>query len=127
MKIGTIYRHFHFLDKDPAIDALRTIVRNNEHLTNGAAAAITGVSATTFHNWFEGPTRRPSNATATQVAAALGCVRRDELTKTGQVIVGYVKVRDLDLKKEREKMADWLLKQHGPKKKKRRKKANGHG
>jgi hypothetical protein len=127
MKVN-IYRNYRFVDKDPIIDALRTVVKSEQHLTNGAASAISGVAPTTFHGWFDGATRRPNNATSTQVAAALGYVRRDELTRDGQVVVGYVRVRDLDLKKEREKMADWILKQRGPKKKRaRRKKANGGG
>jgi hypothetical protein len=125
MKVN-IYRNYRFVDKDPIIDALRTVLKSEEHLTNGAASAISGVAATTFHGWFDGATRRPNNATSTQAAAALGYVRRDEMRPDGQVVVGYVKTRELDLKKEREKMADWLLKQRGPKKKRaQRKKGNG--
>jgi hypothetical protein len=123
-----IYRNYRFIDKDPMIDALRTVVKSENHLTDGAASAITGVSPTTFHNWFDGGTRRPQNATATQAAAALGYVRRDELGRDGQVHIGYVRVRDLDYQKEREKQADWILAQRGPKKKRkpRKKATNGH-
>ena len=120
-----IYRNYRFIDKDPIIDALRTVIKAEEHLNNNAAAQITGVSPTTFHGWFDGATRRPNNATSTQAAAALGYVRRDEMSKDGQVTVGYVKIRDIDPVKEREKMADWILKQRGPKKKRMRKKTNG--
>jgi len=125
MQVG-VYRHYNFVDKDPMIDALRTVVKAENHLTDGRASAISGVSTTTFHNWFEGTTRRPQNATATQVAAALGYVRRDELDSRGHVHVGFVRVRDLDYQKEIEKQADWLLKQRGPKKKRKRK-PNGNG
>ena len=125
MKVS-IYRNYRFIDKDPTIDAMRTIIKSEEKLTNGAASAITGVAATTFAGWFDGATRRPNNATLTQAAAALGYVRRDEMKTDGQVVVGYVKARTLDYRKEREKQADWLLKQRGPKKRVRRKrKVNG--
>lgn len=122
----TIYRNYRFRDKDQIIDALRTVIKAEEHLTNGAASAITGVSATTFHGWFDGTTRRPNNATSTQAAAALGYVRRDEMRPDGQVIAGYIKARDIDPKKEREKMADWLLRHRGPKRKRAKRKTNGH-
>jgi len=121
----TIYRNYRFLDKDPLIDALKTVVRSEQHLTNGRAAAITGVSNTTFHNWFEGGTRRPQNATACQAAAGLGYVRRDELKANGEVVVGFVKARDLDYAREIEKQATWLIKHGGKPKKRRIKKANG--
>jgi hypothetical protein len=125
-RIG-IYRNYRWVDKDPLIDALRTVCQD-EGLTNYEAHCITGISTTTFKGWFDGETRRPQNATATQAAAALGYVRRDELRHDGTVVVGYVKARKLDYKKEREKQADWILDQRGPKpKRKRTKKANGHG
>lgn len=127
-KLFNLYRNFSFIDKDPSIDAARQVIRAEEHLTNGRAAAITGLSATTFYSWFEGGTRRPQNASLTQAMAALGRVRRDELGRDGQVHIGYVKVRDLDYQREIEKQADWLLKQRGPKPKRKRKaKGNGHG
>ena len=119
MKIN-VYRNYVWIDKDPIVDALRTICQD-EKLTNYEAAAITGVSVTTFANWFEGPTQRPMNATSTQVAAALGYVRRDELKSDGTVTVGYVKARKVDYKSEREKQADWLLKNRQPARQRRKK------
>ena len=126
MKVS-IYRNYRFIDKDPLIDALRTVVKSKEKLTNGAASAITGIAAGTFDNWFDGDTRRPQNASSTQVAAALGYVRRDEMRPDGQVVPGYIKVRDIDPKEERKKMADFLLRHSQRKPRKRKKKANGHG
>ena len=117
MRVG-FYRNYNFIDKDPIIDALRTVVQD-ENLSDYAAEQISGVSATTFKNWFRGPTRRPNNATATQVAAAFGYVRRDRMDARGNVVVAYEKVRTIDQQKEREKQANWLLK-HGRKKKKRK-------
>jgi hypothetical protein len=120
----TIYRNYRFIDKDPIIDALRTVVKSNEKLTNGRAATITGVAAGTLENWFDGGTRKPQNATVTQVSASLGYVRRDELKPDGQVVVGFVKARRYDYAKEIEKQADWLLKQ-GKKKRPTKRKTNG--
>jgi len=123
-----VYRNIRWLnDQDPMVDALRTVVKAENHLSDNMAHQITGVSTTTFANWFNGKTRCPQNATATQAAAALGYVRRDELTRDGHVVVGYVRARSLDYAKEIEKQADWLIKQHGPKKKRpRKKKTNRH-
>jgi len=114
-----VYRNYRFIDKDPIIDAIKTVVKTDEQLKDNQAAAITGVSPTTFAGWFEGGTRRPQNATVSQVAAGLGYVRRDSLNADGTVTVGFVKARKLDYKEEREKQADWLLKQ-GRKTKKRK-------
>jgi hypothetical protein len=118
-----IYRNYRFIDKDPILDAAKTMVRNDEKLSNGRAERITGVTATTFGGWFDGGTRRPQNATITQAAAALGYVRRDELKPDGQVVVGFIKARNtkLDFEKEIEKQADWLLKQGLKKKRTTRK------
>jgi hypothetical protein len=122
-----IYRNYRFIDKDPILDAARTMVRNDERLSNSRAEAITGVTATTFSNWFDGSTRRPQNATITQAAAALGYVRRDEIRADGQVVVGFVKFHGfkLDFEKEIEKQANWILKQGLKKKRPRKKKPNG--
>jgi hypothetical protein len=124
----TVYRNFRWsTEQDPSVDAMRTMIKAENHLTDGRASAITGISAATFTAWFSGKTKRPQNATLTQASAALGYVRRDELDRNGQVHIGYVRARDLDYEREIEKQADFLLK-HGRKKKKRTKrKTNGHG
>ena len=123
-KVDITYRNIAWIDrKDPSIFAVKTVIRSENGLSNSRASAITGVAATTLSNWFDGKTRCPQNATITQVTAALGYVRRDELDKHGKVHVGFVRARDLDYDREIEKQADWLLKQ-GRRKKKR--KPNGH-
>lgn len=121
-----VYRNYNFIDKDPICDAMRTIIRSDEHLNNNQVHQITGVASQTIDGWLDGATRRPQNATISQVTAALGYVRRDTLDKNGAVQVRFVKVRELDFADEIEKQADWYLK-HGGKKKpaKRRKKGNG--
>lgn len=121
-----IYRTYRFIDKDPIIDAVRTVVET-EKLKNQFVHELSGVAATTLHNWFDGPTKKPNNATTCAVTAALGYVRRDRLRPDGTLEIGYVKARDYDYVKERDKAATWLLRQNSAKKRKpRKKKGNGH-
>lgn len=124
-----IYRNYRWIDKDPIIDAVRTVVRSDLKMKNSMVHAISGVATATLDNWFDGGTRRPQNSTITQVTAALGYARHDELRPDGTVVVGFRRVTSLDWKKETAKQADWMLKHAQPKKKRTRKKAksNGHG
>lgn len=68
---GFTYRSYSFVDKDPVIDRLRTMVQR-EGLSYGEIGTISGVSGTTLHNWFDGQTRRPQFATVAAVASSLG-------------------------------------------------------
>jgi hypothetical protein len=121
-----IYRSYRFIDKDPVIDAVRTVVQQ-ERLKNSAVHAVSGVATATLDNWFDGPTRQPQNSTVTAVTAALGYARHDEITADGRVVVGFRKRRKLDWKEEALKQADWVIKHAQPKKKRAKKKSNGHG
>ena len=122
-----IYRSYRFIDKDPVIDAVKTVVQA-EHLKNSAVHAISGVATATLDNWFDGPTRQPQNSTVTAVTAALGYARSDEITEDGRVIVGFKRKKKLDWKEEAIKQADWMIKHAKPKKKKAKKKRdNGQG
>jgi len=123
-----IYRTYRFIDKDPIIDAVRTVVQSDEHLKNNHVHQISGVATQTLDNWFDGPTRNPRNSTVSAVTTALGYIRHDRIRPDGTLDVRFVKQRELDWGKEIEKQADWVLKHAGPKKKrKQRKKANGNG
>ena len=97
-----------------------------EHLKAGAVHEISGVSASTIHNWFDGDTRRPNNATVMAVASSLGYGRRDEITKDGRVVPGFAKLRDLDYQKEIEKPGRFHFEAEQRAKKKRERKLNGH-
>jgi len=122
-----IYRTYRWIDKDPIIDAVRTVVKSEEKLKNSMVHQISGVATATLDNWFDGSTRKPQNSTVTAVTSALGYLRQDSFNRDGTVSIGFVKGRALDYNKEIEKQADWLLKQGVKPKKKRRKKAtNGH-
>ena len=121
-----IYRTYRWIDKDPIIDAVKTVV-DAEHLKNSAVHAISGVATATLDNWFSGGTKRPQNSTLTAVTSALGYGRKDEMMPDGRIVPGYAKLnRRMDYQQEMEKQADWILKHATPKKKRpRRKKANG--
>jgi len=66
-----IYKSYSFRDKDPVIDRLRTIMKD-EDASYADVHVASGVSLTTLYNWFDGPTQRPSHACVAAVAGALG-------------------------------------------------------
>ena len=68
---GFTYKSYSFVDKDPIIDEIRTIV--------GASGASykwiedeSGVTQTTLYAWFGGKTKKPQAATINAVLRALG-------------------------------------------------------
>lgn len=70
-----VYRSYSFVDKDPVIDSLRTIVQREGFMKRGGLgrlATLSGVSQTAMDNWFNGPTRRPQNASIEAVSRAMG-------------------------------------------------------
>jgi len=124
------YRGIRFMrgEKDEIIGALKTMIRGDEHLNNSQVSQISGVSATTVANWFDGDTRKPQNATVMALTSTLGYLRRDYRNKDGTVSPGFVKdLKDIDYEQEMVKQADWLLKQGKPKRKRARKHKNGGG
>jgi hypothetical protein len=65
------YKSYNFIDKDPIIDEIRTIVQ--EH--GGSYKDIhehSGVAAATLTAWFSGPTRKPQAATINAVVRSMG-------------------------------------------------------
>jgi transcriptional regulator with XRE-family HTH domain len=65
------YATYSFRDKDPCIDALRTII-SDEKLTYKELHERTGVSVSTLWHWFEGDTKRPQHATFMAVLRGAG-------------------------------------------------------
>jgi hypothetical protein len=65
-----IYRTYRFIDKDPIIDKMRTVVEGS-NATYLRIHELSGISTTTLTNWFHGDTRRPQFATLNAVARAL--------------------------------------------------------
>jgi transcriptional regulator with XRE-family HTH domain len=65
------YRSYSFIDKDPIIDRMRTVIAD-EGVSYAEVHAISDVAVSTLYNWFEGKTRRPSHCTVAAVVNALG-------------------------------------------------------
>lgn len=73
------YKTYRFMDKDPMIDKLRTVVQDaypgrkgldKSKIAYSKISAESGVSEHCLRNWFEGDTRRPQFATMCAVARA---------------------------------------------------------
>src|SRR6266404_3286962 len=77
-----LYRSYNFVDKDPVIDRIRTIVQD-EGLSYKDIGIISSVSPGTLTNWFDGPTRRPQYATIAAVTSSLGY--KQEFVKSKEV------------------------------------------
>jgi hypothetical protein len=69
--MGFTYKSYNFVDKDPMIDEIRTIVHNS-----GASYRWineeSSVAVGTLTKWFDGSTRRPQAATMNAVLRSLG-------------------------------------------------------
>jgi transcriptional regulator with XRE-family HTH domain len=74
------------VDKDPAIDKLRTVVKS-EKISFKNLHILSGVSQTTISNWFDGKTKRPQHTTLAAAAAALGY----DWTLSQSKVVNYAK------------------------------------
>jgi len=66
-----LYKSYVFIDKDPVIDVMRTMVQDSRK-TFTQVERESGVTSTTLRNWFGGQTRRPQFATVAAVARSLG-------------------------------------------------------
>jgi transcriptional regulator with XRE-family HTH domain len=66
-----VYKSYNFKNKDPAIDELRTVVKD-EGVSYQQISDASGVSSGTMYNWFHGATRRPQHASIMAVARAMG-------------------------------------------------------
>jgi hypothetical protein len=69
--MGFTYKSYNFVDKDPMIDEIRTIVEQSG-ATYAWVHENSGVGATTISKWFDGQTRRPQAATMNAVLRSLG-------------------------------------------------------
>lgn len=94
---GFTYKSYSFVDKDPIIDEIRTIV--------GASGASykwiedeSGVTATTLYAWFLGKTKKPQAATINAVLRALGYKLAP--VPNGAAIVKFMPPMPLPIKKQ---------------------------
>ena len=65
------YKSYNFVDKDPVIDALRT-VKSDSGMGNTEIEENGGPKAGTLSNWFNGKVRRPQWCTIAAAAIAMG-------------------------------------------------------
>lgn len=76
-----IYQSYMFRGKDPAIDRLRTVIQDTTGQRSIAWETLLdiegrgGPTARCMHEWFNGKTRRPQNATLEAAGRALGYER----------------------------------------------------
>jgi hypothetical protein len=110
------YRTYNYIDKNPVIDKVRTLLRDEGLIKElKIVHEISGVGTSTVDGWLNGDTRNPQHHTVAAVITSLGYEET------------FVKTKDIDIEKERKLAADWLERQE--KKgaiKKERAKSNGH-
>jgi hypothetical protein len=100
MANNRVYRTYRFIDKDPVIDEVRTIVQDEGLMKSlKIVSQLSGLSMTTLNKWFGGETRKPQNASVMAVITALGYERK------------FVKSRSLDVERELEFAVAWLKKE----------------
>lgn len=66
-----LYRSYNFVTKDPAIDKLRTAMKD-EGISEKELHVLSNVGQTTIENWFQGKTMSPQHRTLAAAAAAMG-------------------------------------------------------
>lgn len=113
-----IYRTYNYVDKDPVIDKVRTVLKDEGLLKKlPLVHELSGVAVATMDNWFHGSTMRPQNPTIEAVLTSLGYERQ------------IVKTSTLDYDKEREKARRWRERQEAladAGKARAKSQANGH-
>jgi hypothetical protein len=69
--VGFTYKSYNFVDKDPMIDQVRTVVLGST-MTYKAIANASGVAENTIRNWLDGATKKPQAATFNAVLRTCG-------------------------------------------------------
>jgi hypothetical protein len=113
MSSQSVYRTYRFIDKDPIIDKVRTVLEDEGLLKKpGIVHELSGVATATLDGWFKGDTKRPQAATIGAVISSVGYDMQ------------FVKAKDIDIDRELKLAANWLLRQNS--KRPARKRVNGH-
>lgn len=109
-----LYRTYSYIEKNPVIDKVRTLVEDEGLMTNLTALhEISGVHESTFRNWWFGDTKNPQHSTVAAIITSLGYEET------------FVKAKKIDVAAERKAGQEWLEKQ-AKKRETRNAKANGH-
>jgi transcriptional regulator with XRE-family HTH domain len=66
---GFTYKSYSFVDKDPLIDYIRTVIQDSKYSIM-FIANVSGVSPQTINNWLYGETKRPQAASLNAVLRA---------------------------------------------------------
>jgi hypothetical protein len=99
-KWARIYRTYQYVDKNPVVDRVRTIVQDEKLFDKlGIVHELSNVSKSTLVGWFHGSTRNPQHHTVAAVVTAMGYEEQ------------FVKKKDLNVERERKIAADWTAKQ----------------
>lgn len=112
-----LYRTYRFIDKDPVIDEMRTLIQDEGLMKKLTIVhQLSGVATATLDNWFNGETVSPQNRTVSAVATSLGYKRQ------------WSKSKDIDVAHELKLAAAWEQKQNSSRRTTKRppKRANGH-
>lgn len=78
-RASAVYGAYLFKDKDPAIDAFRTVIKDElggtttKHMQ--VVAQNGGPAVATLDNWFNGDTKKPQNASLEAAGRAIGYER----------------------------------------------------
>lgn len=92
-----VLRSYRFIDKDPVIDEMRTVVQDEGLIKKlKIVADLSSLSVGTIDSWFNGKTKRPQNASIMAVMTSLGYQRKWE------------KSRKFNLDDELKVARDWL-------------------
>jgi hypothetical protein len=96
----TVYRTYRFMDKDPVIDKMRTLLQDEGLMKKlDLVHQLSGVSTSTLDNWFNGDTKSPQNRTIMAVVTSLGY----EMVPA--------KVKEIDMDRELKSAKAWAEKQ----------------
>jgi DNA-binding phage protein len=68
---GFTYKSYNFIDKDPIIDRVRTVIQDS-HDTYKAISENSGVNINTIRNMLDGKTKRPQAATINAILRTCG-------------------------------------------------------
>lgn len=97
MAYTRVLRPYNFIDKDPVIDEVRTVVQDEGLIKKlGIVADLSSLSKATIDSWFNGDTKRPQNASIMAVMISLGYQRT------------WKKERKVDVDRELELARAWL-------------------
>jgi len=102
---GFTYKSYSFVDKDPMIDQVRTVIADSQ-MTYKAISEASGVTSTTLRNWLDGSTRKPQAATFNAVLRACGYKLSIVRIAEAEVIAPTINMRHIiQIQKYRNKKA----------------------